>query len=181
MTTKVLDPTDGVVTTFWVEPEESPAQRSTAPEVPAIGALVAFALCGLVTVVGAVVSDIGFMVGLIGIPGTTVLAWRFAPVAAGANRWTLPLALRFAWLVIAVTDLIVVTGLLLGSVPGYLATVAAGPSLAWAGDLIVGAGMAIGLLPLMWILGIVFVGWAAAIFVIPLAWLWGVVVRTMAR
>jgi hypothetical protein len=83
--------------------------------------------------------------------------------------------------VIAVTDLIVVTGLLLGSVPGYLATVAAGPSLAWAGDLIVGAGMAIGLLPLMWILGIVFVGWAAAIFVIPLAWLWGVVVRAMAR
>jgi hypothetical protein len=152
-----------------------------APHAAAVGSLVALALCGLVTVVGAVVSDVGWGIGLVGLPGTTVLAWRAAPVVARETSWTWRRSLGFAWRVIAVTDLLVVAFLLIASVPNYLENVAAGPSLAWAGDLIVGAGMAIALLPVMWVLGLLIFGWMGAIFVIPLAWLWGSAVRAMTR
>src|SRR5262245_10192483 len=91
-----------------------------------IGAIVAASIAGAVAIAGWLqgagtvwmpgwtpIADTGWWFGLLGLPGTTVIAWRLAPRAIEDGAWSaVRVAIQLAGLAIVVTDVILVGGLL---------------------------------------------------------------------
>jgi hypothetical protein len=149
------------------------------PDVRAVGALVAASLSIIIALVGwLLVPDVGWILGIAGIPGTTVVAWRLAPRATvGGTRRAIRVAGELALFSILVADALI-TGLLLAwTVIGALT---AGAPTAPTDILIGVVGLALYFIG-VFAIGAVFYGLAASVVVVPAALTWVVIVRRIAH
>ena len=147
-----------------------------------LGALIAAAICAVVALVGGLIQPPeGVIVGLIGLPGTTWLAYRLAPAIVVADRRTaLKLALILAVRAVLIGDAIVVAAIGLWTLPQALGTLLAmsdpGSMLAYA---ITGPVVFLALGVLLFLFGLVFFGLPAIAICIPAAIVWAGVVRAV--
>ena len=168
-------------TLAWSASSARPAaiQVATHPGTAGLGAIVAGAICAVIAAGGWVVAPpIGWIVGAIGFPGTTMLAWWMSPHAVAATRHgAVGVAAELAVGSILIADALVVGIGLLAAAVGSVATMTVGGGSVSAADL-VGAmvgGVSIGIL--YFLIGALAVGIPVAVIVVPAALTWAVVVR----
>jgi hypothetical protein len=149
------------------------------PDVRAVGAIVAAVIALVIAVAGAwLIPAGGWVLGIVGLPGTTVVAWRLAPRAASSPaRASLRVAVELTFWSIIVADVLVVVGLL-----GWAAMTGLATS---DGTIDIGASIVTIAQTAVWsvaivAIGAVFVGIPAAILVAPAAVAWVVIVRRVA-
>lgn len=159
-----------------------PAALRTHPGATRLGAAVAVTICAVIAALGWLEAPpAGSIVGLIGLPGASILAWRIAPrVLETSGRGAVAVALRLVVSSILIADAIVSVAIAAAMMLDGTATVFVGggqtalPGIFTA--LFTGTALAI----FLFILGAFFVGLLALIYVVPIALLWAGVVRWLA-
>ena len=148
------------------------------PDVPAVGAIVAATISITIASIGwLLVPDVGWILGIAGLPGTTVLAWRLAPRAVmGDTKRAIRVAGDLALFSILVADGLITCVLIVWTVMGALTS---GEPTAPADILIGAVGLALYFIGIFAI-GAVFYGLAASVVVLPAALIWVAIVRRIA-
>jgi hypothetical protein len=123
----------------------------------------------------------GWIVGVIGLPGTTALAWRIAPrVIDATRRGAVARALGLAVGSVMITDALVSIVMAAAETLGGISTLSADgreltlPAIATAGL------TALALAIFLFLVGAVFVGLVVLASVVPLAFIWAGLVRLLA-
>jgi hypothetical protein len=155
---------------------------ATHPGAARLGAIVAAAICVVIAVGGWLQAPpMGAIVGAIGFPGTTTLAWRMGPhVVAARRRGAVALAGELAVGSILLADALVVGIVLLGAAVGGGGSMTIDGSAASAVDLVGGlsAGAAVGIF--YFVVGAIVIGIPVAVIVVPAALAWAEIVRWLA-
>jgi hypothetical protein len=144
--------------------------------------MVAAAICAIIAVGGWLQSPPGgAIIGAIGFPGTTMLAWRMGPhVVAATRRGAVAVAGELAVGSILVADALVVGIVLLGAAVGGAGSMTIQGGAVSTVDLVGGlfAGAAVGIF--YFVVGAIVVGIPVAVIVVPAALAWAVIVRWLA-
>jgi hypothetical protein len=171
-------------TVDWLVPpalaEVAPVR--TYPRAARLGAAVAAAICVTIALGGWLLAPpSGWVVGAIGCPGTTVLAWRMAPKVIAATRGgAFAMAVALAIGAILVADALVVGGILVGAAVEAVRSSsldgAAISAVGLVGGMVGGAAMGI----FLFLVGAIVVGIPVSVIVMPAALIWAAVVRHLA-
>lgn len=168
---------------------EVPASRAaleTYPDSPRLGAIVAATICSVIAWGGWLIGPPGgWIVGAIGFPGTTILAYRLAPQVLGATRrGAIGVAGELAIGSILVADALIVSVIIIAAVLGSAGTAPVEPAASLVdavGGLVASlvGGVLIGILS--FIIGAIVIGIPIAIVVVPAALVWALAVRSLAQ
>jgi hypothetical protein len=148
-------------------------------DVRRLGVLVALAICALVTAAGLlIVPPEGAAIGLLGVPGSTILAWRIAPTVAASNRWrAMGMGTFVAGLgAIVIGDVIVSAVLAAGAAVQPAGGLDGAPIAAVLAIPVAYVGAFVGLA----VLGALFGGPVAALLTVPCGIAWALLVRWLA-
>lgn len=155
------------------------AAKEDEPWIRAVGAVVAAVIALVIAVLGAWLVRDGWMLGVAGLPGTTVLASMLAPRAVtGERRHAVRTAGRLALYAILLAD---------GLASRFIVAWAAVTTLANGDGPSDVFGIAIGVIGAaayfvgVFAIGAVFFGLAASVVVLPAALIWVALVRRLAR
>ena len=167
-------------TVHWLAPSAQPTDVPAAA--PLLGAGVAALLCAAIAWLGWLV-DLpgGWMVGLLGLPGSTVLAWKLAPRVISADRGgAFGVAVGLAIGSILVADAIVVAFFVAGSAAGIMTGVSIDGTPSPFAEAIGGlAGLAL-LGIVVFVVGALSVGMLVSVIAVPAALIWAALVRWLA-
>ncbi len=149
-----------------------------------LGVMVAMFICSVVIVGGAVLDPPGgWVVGLVGLPATLALSWRFGPeLATATGRGTVKAGVRFGAKVILVTDALVIG---VAAVPTAISGISwvftDHHPFEWPVYLVAGFFGLLGLAVLFFLAGAAFVGIPVSFVVLPAALLWAYLLRALLR
>jgi len=143
-----------------------------------VGAAVAAAICVVIAAIGWQIAPEGWVVGIVGLPATTFLAWKMSPGVVAADRQgAVARAIGLTVATILITDALVIAGLIgtaaLG-MPGFGLGVSATDALTVVISAL-GEGVLFGLI------GAVVIGIPVSVVVFPAALVWATLVRRLVR
>ena len=160
----------------WAPPAQAKAgvDRRRASR---IGAGVAVAICIVIAAVGWLIAPEGWILGLVGLPVTTFLAWRMAPGVVAADRQeAVARAFGLTIATIVMADALVVALMMGAAVLGL-----AGTGMSPATDAVTGIIEVVGFGVIAFFFGAVIVGIPVVIVVVPAAPVWAAAVRQLVR
>jgi hypothetical protein len=168
----------------WTTPADRPDAISfaTHPGAARLGAIVASAICVVIAVGGWLQAPpMGVIVGAIGFPGTTMLAWRMGPHAVAATRGgAVAVAGELAVGSILLADALVVGIVLLGAAVGGGGSMTIDGDAASAVDLVGGLSGGVAIAIFYFVVGAIVIGIPVGVIVVPAALVWAVIVRWLA-
>jgi len=143
-----------------------------------VGAAVAGAICLVIATVGWQVAPEGWVLGIVGLPATTFLAWRMGPGIVAADRQgALARAVGLTVGTILLSDALVVVGLMAAAAvgaPGFGLGIA-------ASDVVTVLVTALAEGILFGMIGAVLIGIPVSVVVFPAALMWATLVRRLVR
>ena len=151
----------------WAPPATTATTATTASSVDrrtasVVGAAVAAAICILIAAIGWQIAPEGWVIGIVGLPATTFLAWKMSPGVVAADRQG------------AVARAIGLTGAAALGVAGFGLGVSATDALTVVMSAL-GEGILFGLI------GAVVIGIPVSVVVFPAALVWAGIVRRLIR
>ena len=161
----------------WASPATT-ASRVGRRNASVIGAAVAAAICILIAAIGWQIAPEGWVLGIVGLPATTFLAWKMSPGVVVADRQgAVARAVGLTIATILITDALVIA-VLIGSaafgMPGFGLGVSATDALTVVLSAL-GEGILFGLI------GAVVIGIPVSVVVFPAALVWAGIVRRLIR
>jgi hypothetical protein len=148
------------------------------PSAAPVGAALAIAICLVIAAVGWLVTPVGWIPGLVGLPATAFLAWRLGPgVVAATGRRAVSRAGLLAVGTIVLTDALVVIVSVVGVVVSSFDSVSNDGGATFVTVLV--GGFVDGVFAFL--IGAVLVGIPVAVVVVPAALVWVALVRYLVR
>jgi hypothetical protein len=158
-------------------PSTSGSELATArvhPHARMIAAGVAGAICLAIAGLGWLLAPEGWVLGLVGLPGTTLLAWRMGGHLTTSTRsGAAGVALGLSVGTILITDALVVGLIVISASVGAFASLTTDGGATFLATFFGGAVFGL----FMFVLGAIVVGIPAAIVVVPAALIWAALVR----
>lgn len=143
-----------------------------------LGAIVAAAICILIAAIGWQIAPEGWVLGIVGLPATTFLAWKMGPGVVAADRQgAVARACGLTVATILISDalaVVVLIGAAALGMPGFGLGFTATDALT-----VVVAALAEGIL--FGLIGAVVIGIPVSVVVFPAALVWAAVVRRLIR
>jgi hypothetical protein len=144
------------------------------PRAPLIAAGIAAGICLAIAGLGWVIAPEGWVLGVVGFPGTTFLAWRMgARVATATRAGAAGIALGLTVETILIADALVVVLVVISSSIGSFDSLTVDGGATFLATLFGGAVFGL----FMFLIGAVVVGIPVALVVVPAALIWAALVR----
>jgi hypothetical protein len=177
-----LNESEGALTGPQVAwPSTSSGEPATArfhPHARMIAAGVAGAICLAIAGLGWLMAPEGWVLGLVGLPGTTLLAWRMGrPVAASTRSGAVGIALGLSVGTILLADALVVGLIVISASIGGFDSLTVDGGATFLATLLGGAAFGL----FMFVIGAIVVGIPVAVVVVPAALIWAALVRFLVR
>ena len=175
----MIDATGAERRTETPDPEAADSEAT----VPWLGGLVAAVMCMVFAFAGWLIAPpTGWIIGVVGIPGTTFLAWRMAPRvihASGTRVLAIAggLAIGSIFIADSIVSIVVATASIVSETGHVLAD---GGEVTLPGFITAGV-VAFAFSIFLFIVGAVVVGVFALVSVVPAALIWAVTVRRLAE
>jgi hypothetical protein len=150
------------------------ASEHTHPHARVIAAGVAGAICVAIAGLGWVMAPEGWVVGVVGLPGTMFLAWRMGEhIATSTRSGAVGVALGLSVATILLADALVVGLIVIAASVGAVGSLTVDGGATFLATLFGGAAFGL----FMFVIGAIVVGIPVAIVVVPAALIWAALVR----